>query len=133
MGVPRQIVVDTNVLVSGLFTKKGSPPTELVALFLTGFLHVCYDARIMTEYRRIFARPKLDLDLQQRARLLQIIEAEGFDVDPFPVDLDFPDQSDRPFYEVAKLCFCPLVTGNKKHFPREDWIFTPAEYLEALW
>ena len=47
------------------------------------------------------------------------------------VDLEIPDddlfystieddESDRKFYEVAKFCHAPLITGNIKHFPDEE-------------
>jgi len=124
--------MDTNVLVSGLMKMQSSPPVELVDLVAEGLLRVFYDTRIMAEYRDVLARPQLKLDPRKRSDLFQIITTYGFDVDPPHADLDFPDESDRPFYEGAELCFCPLVTGNKRHFPDREWILSPAEYLEMF-
>ena len=43
----------------------------------------------------------------------------------------FNDEDDRSYYEVAKLCNAILITGNKRHFPDEPFIMTPAEFLET--
>jgi hypothetical protein len=40
-----------------------------------------------------------------------------------------PDESDRKFYEIAKHLNIPLVTGNKKHFPINELVISPSEYL----
>lgn len=133
MGVARLLVVDTNVLVSGILTAHSSPPVELVGYLLDGLLRACYDERMMAEYRFVLARPQLALDSRACEDLLKMIETYGFDVDPPRATLDFPDESDRPFYEVAQLCLCPLVTGNAKHFPQKDWIVSPSEYLASFW
>ena len=44
----------------------------------------------------------------------------------------FIDESDRVFYDVAATCDAYLITGNKKHYPVESFVFTPAEFLELL-
>jgi predicted nucleic acid-binding protein len=44
-----RIVVDTNVLVSGLLSPFG-PPGVIVSLTAAGRLSLCYDARILAEY-----------------------------------------------------------------------------------
>ena len=132
MGVSRLIVLDTNVFVSGLMKMHDLPPVQLVDLVADGLLRVSYDVRMLDEYREVLSRPQFNIDLQKRASLFQMITTYGFDVDPPHADLDFPDESDRPFYEVAELCFSPLVTGNKRHFPDREWILSPAEYIHAL-
>lgn len=53
-------VIDTNVLVSGLF-KQGAPPAEVVADVLAGVLVPLYDQRIIDEYREVLVRPKLKI------------------------------------------------------------------------
>lgn len=131
-GASRLVVLDTNVLVSGLLTTHSSPPVELAGLVLDGLLRLCYDEHMLAEYRFVLARPQLHLDRQKVNSLLRMITAYGFDVDPPRAALDFSDESDRPFYEVAELCLCPLVTGNQKHFPHKDWILSPAEYLAGF-
>ena len=55
-----RVVIDTNVLVSGLL-KQGTPPAEVVADVLAGQLVPLYDHRILDEYREVLARPKFKL------------------------------------------------------------------------
>jgi hypothetical protein len=43
-----------------------------------------------------------------------------------------PDEGDRAFYDIAKAYGATLITGNIQHFPKEDFILTPSEFLE-LW
>jgi len=42
------------------------------------------------------------------------------------------DEDDRIFYDTAKSANAVLVTGNKKHYPDESFIMTPAEFLEHI-
>ena len=44
----------------------------------------------------------------------------------------FTDESDRVFYEVAKFCRAPLVTGNLKHYPQDDCIVTLSEFYDKI-
>ena len=45
-------------------------------------------------------------------------------------DAPFPDESDRKFYEVARFCRAPLVTGNSQHFPKDETVLTVAEFVD---
>ena len=51
------VVIDTNVLVSALWSKNGAP-AKIISLVLQGKLIPCYDYRILSEYRTVLARPK---------------------------------------------------------------------------
>lgn len=51
-----RIVLDTNVLLSGLLSPSG-PPGNIVRLITTGTVRVCYDARILVDYRQVLLRP----------------------------------------------------------------------------
>ena len=42
------------------------------------------------------------------------------------------DEDDRIFYDTAKTAKAYLITGNKKHYPQENFIFTPADFLEYI-
>ena len=43
-------------------------------------------------------------------------------------EADVKDKDDRAFYETAKYCDVPLITGNLKHFPAEPLIMSPADF-----
>ena len=47
-----KVVLDTNVLVSGLLNPYG-PPGRIVQLAAAGELQLCLDARILAEYREV--------------------------------------------------------------------------------
>lgn len=123
------VVIDTNILVSSLLSKHGSP-AKVMSLVLNGELLPCYDSRILSEYRAVLRRPKFGFPEPSVNALLEWIEYSGRSVVPEPVEEAFPDESDKKFYEVAKHCRAKLITGNQKHFPAAPWIMTAGEFLE---
>lgn len=61
--------------------------------------------------------------------LLSHITSNGISIIADPLkDIPFTNESDRKFYEVAKFCHAPLITGNTKHYPKEDCIVTVADF-----
>ena len=70
------IVVDTNVIVSGLLSPFG-PPGQVVRLIAAGKLRLYHDARILTEYREVLHRPVFGFDPLCVAALLDQIEDKG--------------------------------------------------------
>ena len=125
-------VLDTNVLVSALWTPSGKA-SAIVNAALSHELRLCHDYRIMDEYREVLLRPKFKFLPWQVLSLLDAIEKEGLSVAAVPLpNIPFPDETDRMFYEVAKFCRAPLVTGNLKHFPKESWIVSVADFYRTL-
>ncbi|MBI4700857.1 MAG: putative toxin-antitoxin system toxin component, PIN family [Deltaproteobacteria bacterium] len=128
-----RIVLDTNVLVSGLLNPFGAPG-ELVRLVASGALELCYDARILCEYRDVLLRRRFPFDPDYVNGLLETIEAEGGPVSGRPLAEDLPDPTDAPFLEAALAgeARC-IVTGNVRHYPlraREGMVVvSPAEFL----
>jgi putative PIN family toxin of toxin-antitoxin system len=51
-----RIVLDTNVLVSGLLSSSG-PPREILRLLETAPIVPCFSESILVEYRDVLARP----------------------------------------------------------------------------
>lgn len=112
-----KIVLDTNVLVSGLLSPQGAPATVLRSV-VAGSASICFDERILSEYRKVLARPKFGFDAEQVAVLLEFLEANGHAVLAPPLALSLPDTSDEAFVEVAVASSADfIVTGNLKHFP----------------
>lgn len=123
------VVVDTNILVSALWSRSGAP-ARAVGLVLSGQLTPCYDHRIMLEYRQVLQRPKFRFQPSEINALLAWIKQSGRSVVPAPVDIPFVDEADRKFYEVAKYCGAVLITGNLKHFPNDDAVMSVSNFLE---
>jgi len=45
--------------------------------------------------------------------------------------MHFTDEADKKFYETFKTAEADyLITGNTKHFPDEDGIVSPREFVE---
>lgn len=112
-----KIVLDTNVLVSGLLSPF-NPPGKIVRMTSAGILELCYDARILTEYREVLERPKFSFSKDEINALVDQIEARGHQVVSKPLKVPLPDPTDEPFLEVALAGGAShLITGNQKDFP----------------
>ena len=127
----QKIVIDTNVLVSALWSAKGKP-AQLLALILNDKLTPCYDYRIMLEYREVLERSKFCFNKTNVNDILNKIKADGLSVVANPLNIEFKDQSDKMFYEVAKTCGASLITGNAKHYPADNCIISVTAFLENI-
>ncbi len=124
------IVLDTNVLVSALWSANSKPAIIVNAVLAQKFT-VCYDYRILDEYYNVLKRPKFNFALWEIQNLLGNITLNGISIVPDPLpEVPFTDEADRKFYEVAKFCHTLLITGNTKHFPKEDCIITVADFYK---
>jgi putative PIN family toxin of toxin-antitoxin system len=112
-----KIVLDTNVLVAGLLSPFG-PCGDIVRMVSSGELTLCFDARILSEYREVLMRPKFRFAEDEIDTLIDFIAMRGQTVAPSPLPKPLPDPDDEPFLEVAIAgrVAC-LVTGNRAHFP----------------
>jgi len=125
------VVVDTNVLVSAFWSKDGAP-ARILALIQNGRLTPCYDARVLSEYREVLLRSKFGFAEWEVSGILSQIENDGMSVVPCPSDAHFVDEDDRKFFEVAKHCNAVLITGNLKHFPKDDLVQSVTGFLSSL-
>ena len=130
-----RVVVDTNVLVSGLISPFG-PPGIIVGLVAAGRLSLCYDARVLAEYAEVLRRPGFSFVEEEVSALLLQIEAGGELTSPLPLPVPLPDPDDEPILEVAvtALADC-LITGNIKHFPANSrqgvQVVTPRSFVDT--
>jgi len=123
-------VVDTNIFVSALMSAEGTP-AKIVSLILNGKIKICYDNRIIFEYNDVLSRKKIGFYNEIINGLLEFIKQEGQYINAEYLKLNFNDETDKKFYEVFKSADADyLITGNKKHFPKENAIVTPGEFLE---
>jgi uncharacterized protein len=131
-----KIVLDTNVVVSGLLNSKGNPASVL-SLVLTGAVQVCHDDRILAEYAEVLARPHFKFDPRQIGDVLTKLASDGIPTSPSPAALNLPDPDDEPFLAVALAASADyLVTGNVVDYPSNKRqgarVVTPAEFV-GLW
>ena len=114
-----KIVLDTNVLVSGLLQPFG-PSGQIVRLVASGGLVLCHDSRILAEYREVLLREKFHFDPERVEILLEEIRTGGIPVSARPLAIRLPDPDDEPFLEIALSGGAQdLVTGNIKHYPAD--------------
>jgi len=93
-----KIVLDTNVLVSGLLTPF-SPSGEIVRMVFSGGLTVYIDARILAEYKDVLHRPKFKFNKDHIGILLDFIKQYGQVTSSLPLKNRLPDPDDEPLLE----------------------------------
>lgn len=131
-----KIVLDTNVLVSGLL-KMHSNAGKIVRMVAGGSLQLLFDARIINEYREVLNRPKFAFNKKMVEAFIFQIESEGILVSAKPLIWNLPDPDDEAFLEVALTSSdTVIVTGNSKHSPpklcKPIKVLTPVEFV-LLW
>jgi putative PIN family toxin of toxin-antitoxin system len=127
----QRVVIDTNILVSALITPDGIPARIFDAV-LNGMLTMCFDIRILVEYKDVLSRRKFDFDEEENRRILETLSEKGMSVIAKPSFVAMPDENDRKFYDVAVFCDAVLITGNLKHYPREPFIVSPRDFLQNI-
>lgn len=130
-----QIVLDTNVIVSGMLSADSKPGT-ILSLVLEGEIQLCMDDRILAEYGRVLRRPKFGFAKTQIEGVLAYVAATSAFVHASDTQFQLPDMDDLPFLQVAEGGAADyLVTGNARHFPAGRCgsvvVVSPAEFLEA--
>ncbi|MDR2605760.1 MAG: putative toxin-antitoxin system toxin component, PIN family [Oscillospiraceae bacterium] len=123
-----KIVLDTNVLVSALLTPAGNP-AKIYRMFLIGVIPLVLSDGIYAEYRDVLFRPRLRFPSDAVGTILAAIRQYGETIVPIVSSIEMVDEDDRVFYDTAKTAGAYLITGNTKHYPREDFILTPSEFL----
>lgn len=122
------LVLDTNVLVSALMNPKGKP-AHIYCRVAKGQAKVYYNDKIMYEYKDVLFRGYLKIDKNDAQEVIDVIVKKGTNLTVVPSTIPLPDEDDRVFYDTAVSAGAYLVTGNMKHFPQEQFILTPADFL----
>ncbi len=131
-----RIVLDTNVVVSGMLQPFG-PSGSIVRLVALGTkVTLCYDPRILGEYREVLLRDRFRIEPPRVDALLDQIAARGTAVVAEPLPVRLPDPDDEMFLEVALAGSAQcLVTGNRRHYPRSCRcgvsVVSPREFVDA--
>ena len=130
-------VVDTNVLVAALLSKRDDSATvRVIRAMISGEFIPLYHEDILAEYEDVLHRKKkYDLSESAIQTVLNAIRRFGIEVFPKPTGEIFIDEDNIIFYEVTmekRDDNAYLVTGNMKHYPVRDFIVTPAEMIAIL-
>ena len=94
-----KVVIDTNVLVSGLLTRDGTCG-QIIQLAYKKLISWQIDRRILDEYQEILLRPKFRIASDDVSEAVDmIVECAEF-VTALPLDVALPDNSDLPFTKL---------------------------------
>ena len=132
-----RVVIDTNVLVSGMLSG-ASPPAQILQFVLQGNLTLLIDGRIAAEYDEVTARARLGFDPVERQAFLQTLYAIAEPVVASPIKARLPDPDDHMFLEVAVGGKAnALIAGNVRHFPVGRLrlgipVLTPRQFVEQV-
>ncbi len=132
-----RVVVDTNVLVSGIINPHGLPG-RIVDAVLAETIKVLYDDRILNEYRAVLSRRAFGFHRPDVDALVGFIELAGEAIAARHLAVLLPDATDLPFLEVAVSGQADaLITGNVRHFQARRGqhsmkVSSPGEFLRQL-
>ena len=124
----QKVVVDTNILVSALWSQRGNP-YAVIELLLSEGLTLCYTDEIIEEYAEVLCREKFGFSKDNVDNLLREMIRNGIRSEHSIGTEAFTDETDRKFYDTAKANDAILITGNMKHYPECPFVMTPLEFL----
>lgn len=128
-----KVVLDTNVLVSGLLSHQGAA-AQVMGMAAAGAVTLCFDSRVLQEYREVLGRPRFAFPQPAVSTLLDQLRAGGELVTTKPLPVALPDPGDEPFLQAAIAGHAEfLVTFNLKDYPAAAragvQVGAPAEFL----
>ena len=113
-----RVILDTNVLVSGLLSAVG-PPARIVQALLQRRIIPIMSAATFAELEAVVLRPKLQPAFARAGvnleDFLTTVHAQAQFVDPVSTKLPIRDEHDRPFLDIMATPPKPqyLVTGDR--------------------
>ena len=129
-----QVVIDTNIVISAALSQQGNPARIIRFIADNDDVKFYYSKNILAEYKKVLAYARLKISLETQEKILAILTENGIliDPEPDPSDIALPDETDRIFYDMAISANAYLITGNIKHYPNEEFILTPAQFVESI-
>jgi putative PIN family toxin of toxin-antitoxin system len=138
---PRAAVIDTNVVVAGLLTRDPDSPTaRTVDAMLTARFVFLLSTALLTEYRRVLLRPRIQelhrLKSEEVDQILTEIVANAVIREPTTSTESAPEPGDQHLWNlITSEPGTVLVTGDQKLLsrpPRGSSVLSPATFLERL-
>ena len=105
------VIIDTNVLVSGLLNPNGKPAV-IIRMMITNFLRIVLDNRIFQEYRVVLSRTKFQFSPDDIEPLLSFFKTNGLWILPPPMLLQLPGPPDLRFIELVNKTHERIMTGH---------------------
>ena len=132
-----RVVFDTHVIVSAALYEK-SLPALLLSLGLEGKVRFFISPALLNEYETVLKRPRFKLGHKETAELIEKIKQKAVMVTPTKeLRILEADETDNRILECAAKAKADFViTGNKRHFPFEEFkgikILTPREFINKI-
>jgi putative PIN family toxin of toxin-antitoxin system len=129
-----KVVLDCNVLVSAAISRSTCRQLfDEVARFHTFF----YSREMLQEFLAVMKYTHLRPYYPRAKQIIKMVLRLGVEVRPAAVSIELPDPDDAVYLQTALAAKAEvLVTGNRKHFPFDDYqgikILTPRELLSLL-
>ncbi|MCL2015570.1 MAG: putative toxin-antitoxin system toxin component, PIN family [Defluviitaleaceae bacterium] len=127
------VVVDTNVIVSGFMSLNGNP-AKIVDMIIQNDerIQLCYNAAILAEYSEVLKREHFNFNEEKVDDFLNKVEGYGLFHEPPKSTFPMIDEKERCFYDVAVHFGARLITGNMKHYPVKSFVISPTEFLAKI-
>jgi len=128
-----RVVLDTNVLVSGIFFT--GPPAQILAAWAGGRFELIASVEILAEYRRVGERLERRYPSVNAEPLLDVVTRESGIVDPIPVPTSAcDDPDDLKFLGCAIAGHAQCVVSGDRALVRASGfqgieVVTPREFL----
>ena len=113
-----RVIIDTNILISGLISKKGAPSKIINAVLQRQLVPVCSQVTL-AELADVLQRPHLQVYFQ-RSGISPVAFIETFKqlaemIEVVPQVLQIGDVKDQPFVDLAATVPPPdfIITGDK--------------------
>ena len=132
-----RLVLDANVLVSGMLTAQ-NPPGRILDFLRAGKIQLQVDERIIAEYDGVLSRPKFRkyFSFFEKDLIMDFIRADSEWHVCTTIADGLPDTNDACFLEVALEARVALVTGNALHYPEQlrcgVEILSPRDFVERI-
>ena len=131
-----KVVFDTNVIVSAALYEK-SLPALLLSLALKDKVKFFVSPALLNEYEAVLQRPRFKLGQKQITELMGKINQRALIVTPTKrLKILKADEPDNRILECARAKADFIITGNKRHFPFEEFkgskIVTPREFINSI-
>ncbi|MBI2168497.1 MAG: putative toxin-antitoxin system toxin component, PIN family [Actinobacteria bacterium] len=132
-----RVVLDPNVLISGLLTPRGSP-AKVLSAWLEGAYELVVSPKVLAELERALAYPKLRARISDReaGEFVELLRrgADAHDDPDDPPALRSPDPGDDYLIALAHSVSAVIVSGDKHLLGLSNRlpVYSPAAFLKML-
>lgn len=113
------VVLDTNVLISGLFWT--GPPRRILQAWMTGSIELFHTEEIFEENAAVVHRHQALYTLVDARKVLRLLEFSGNRVEPLSLDKQVcSDPDDDKFIACALAAGCRVIISGDRHLLDAD-------------